>query len=82
MGGPIFPTPGKSAAWGRAAAMLMVRDSILADERSSGAEDDLLRKTQKQGKKRERGSFFVGRGENIDLFGVGERAEGLRRASG
>ena len=58
------------------------KGSHAADERSSGTEDSLLRKTQKQGKKRERGSFFLGRGENIDLFGVGERAEGLRRASG
>ena len=33
-------------------AMLMVRDSILADERSSGAEDDLLRKTQTRDRKR------------------------------
>ena len=29
------------------------RDSIIADERSSGAEDGLLRKTQTEGKRRE-----------------------------
>ena len=40
-------------------AMLMVRDSILADERSSGAEDGLLRKTQTEEKKRRYlGLFF------------------------
>ena len=39
--------------------MLMVRDSILVDERSSGAEDGLLRKTQtEEKKKRYLGLFF------------------------
>ena len=33
-------------------AMLMYRDWILADERSSGAEDGLLRKTQTEKKRR------------------------------
>ena len=34
-------------------AMLMVRNSILVDKRSSGAEDGLLRKTQTEEKKEE-----------------------------
>ena len=47
---------------GMAAAMLMVRDSILADERSSGAENDWRGKTENRGrrkkKKGEEGGVF------------------------
>ena len=55
-------------------AMLMVRNSILADERSGGAEDGLLRKTQTEEKKRVISGAF--------LQGGGIESRGLRRASG
>ena len=51
----------------------MVRDSILADERSSGAEDGLLKKTQTE-EKRYLGGFFLQAG--------GSRAEGCREHPG
>ena len=58
-GGPSFPYAREINCMGRAASMLMVRDSILADERSSGAEDGLLRKTQTEERKRRYlGLFF------------------------
>ena len=45
----------------------MVRDSILADERSSGAEDGLLRKTQTEEKKRRYlGAFLQARGSGAE----------------
>ena len=53
---------------GMSAAMLMVRDSILADERNSGAEDDLLRKTKtEEGKEVTEGSGKKGR--QRDFYG-------------
>ena len=71
-GGPSFPYAREISCMGRAAAMLMVRDSILADERSSGAEDGLLRKTQTEKKKVISGAF-------LQAGGIWSR--GLRRAS-
>ena len=60
-GGPFFPYAGEISCMGRAAAMLMVRDSILADERSSGAEDGLLRKPQTEERKRRYLGLFLRR---------------------
>ena len=70
-GGPSFPYAREISCMGRVAAMLMVRDSILADERSSGAEDGLQRKTQTEGKKRRYlGLFFKSGGSGAE--GCGE----------
>ena len=69
-GGPSFPYAREISCMGRAAAMLMVRDSILADERSSGAEDGLLRKTKIEEKKRRYlGLFLRSRERGSCMFG-------------
>ena len=69
-GGPSFPYAREISCMGRAAAMLMVRDSILADERSSGAEDGLPRKTKTEEKKRRYlGLFLRSRERGSCMFG-------------
>ena len=68
-GGPSFPYAREISCMGRAAAMLMVRDSILADKRSNGAKDGLLRKTQTEERKRRYLGLFLRRQDESKMRG-------------